>query len=251
MKIFLLSFLLLSNSSLLAQKHYNCARVSSPLEIDGKLDDAAWQKAPWTDDFVNIVDKPELKPKLQTRVKMLYDDKYLYIAAYLQEPHVSANFKKRDDLLFKENDFEAFIDPDGDGREYYEFEINAFNTFMDLFMTKPYRDKGKALINYDAKGVRSAIRVLGTLNNPADKDEGWTVEIAIPFSDMTFLGHPLQPKAGDTWRINFLRVEWDQEIKNGQYVILNKPEHNWSWSPQGEVNMHAPEKWGFLHFSGK
>lgn len=57
------------------------------------------------------------------------------------------------------------------------------------------------------------------------------------------------------WRINFSRVEWDTDIVNGKYVKRTDkatgkplPEHNWVWSPQGIINMHAPEKWGYLFF---
>jgi hypothetical protein len=50
-------------------------------------------------------------------------------------------------------------------------------------------------------------------------------------------------------------VQWDTQIKNGRYVKVtdaqgkNKPEHNWVWSPQGVINMHFPERWGYVFFS--
>ena len=52
---------------------------------------------------------------------------------------------KRDEIVFHDNDFEVFLNPSGDGRDYFEFEINALNTTWDLRLVKPYRDGGPAL----------------------------------------------------------------------------------------------------------
>ena len=61
---------------------------------------------------------------------------------------------------------------------------------------------------------------------------------------------PAPPKDGNQWRINFSRVEWDTTIEAGKYVkVKGRPEHNWVWSPQGVINMHCPERWGYLQFS--
>ena len=69
-------------------KSYVAVRAGSPLVIDGKLDDAAWRDAPWTDLFVDIEGDAKPKPALDTRVKMLWDDAYFYIGADLREPHL-------------------------------------------------------------------------------------------------------------------------------------------------------------------
>lgn len=180
---------------------------------------------------------------------MMWDRQYLYIAAVMQEPHIWATLKDHDAIIFQDNDFEVFIDPDGDTHQYFELEINAFNTVMDLFMNKPYRHGGNALLNWDTKGLKTAVHINGTLNQPGDKDQEWTVEMAIPFNALRFFNDARRPSDGTTWRINFSRVEWDTDIKDNQYVKLKKPENNWVWSPQEIINMHAPERWGYLQFS--
>ena len=76
----------------------------------------------------------EAAPALPTRVKMLWDDTFFYVGAELEEPHVWATLTEHDSVIFHDNDFEVFIDPDGDNHEYYEFEINALSTFWDLFL---------------------------------------------------------------------------------------------------------------------
>lgn len=231
--------------------HYVCPETKDPVTIDGKLDEAGWQQAPWSSDFKDIEGDAKPAPQLRTRMKMMWDQEYLYIAATLEEPHIWGTLTDHDAIIFRDNDFEVFIDPDGDTHQYYEIEINALNTVMDLFMGKPYRNGGEALINWDTKGIRTAVHINGTINNPSDTDKEWTVEMAIPFSAVSFFSRNQRPVENTLWRINFSRVEWDTDVKDGKYVKRQQPEHNWVWSPQGIVNMHAPERWGYLLFTSK
>lgn len=220
---------------------YECLRAARPIELDGKLDDPAWQNAPWTSDFVDIEGDRKPLPKYRTRVKMLWDDQYLYIAAELEEPEVTATLTQRDSVIFKDNDFEVFIKPLPDTRSYYEFEINALNTGWDLYLPKPYNEDGQPDNSWDIEGLKTAIAVQGTLNKAGDKDRGWTVEIAYPLSAFASRQAVPHPRDGTTWRINFSRVEWTA----GQ-----AKEDNWVWSPQGVIDMHVPGRWGYLRFSG-
>ena len=227
---------------------------SGPITIDGKLDDAAWQIAAWTDDFVDIEGDAKPKPRFRTRVKMLWDDEYFYIAAEMEEPHVWGTLTKHDSVIFQDNDFEVFIDPNSDNHEYYEFEINALNTGWDLFLGKPYRDGGPAMDSWEIPGLKKAVHIDGTLNDPRDTDKGWSVELAFPWKVLKEAAHrPAPPKEGDKWRINFSRVEWKHEIVDGKYRKIPKlKEDNWVWSPQHVIDMHRPELWGYVQFtSGK
>jgi hypothetical protein len=230
---------------------YVCYRARSPITIDGKLDDAAWADAPWSEPFVDIEGDKRPKPRFQTRMKILWDDNALYIAAELEEPHVWATLKDHDSVIFKDPDFEVFLDPDCDSHVYGELELNALNTTWDLLLTKPYKDGGRAIDSWEIKGLKTATHVDGTLNDPSDTDRSWTVEIAYPWTSIKEMVKPeFGIRDGDQMRINFSRVEWDIDIVNGKYQkIPNRPEHNWVWSPQGVINMHWPEKWGVLQFS--
>ncbi len=235
-------------------KNYLVGYTTTPPTIDGDINDAAWQHAAWTDDFVDIEGDLKPKPPLQTKAKMLWDDSCLYIAAQIHDPNVWATLKRHDDIIFYDNDFEVFIDPNNTTHRYFEIEYNALNTVFDLFLNKPYRNNGNPLISWNVEGLRSAIKIQGTLNDPSDTDKGWTVEMAIPFKALSF-GNVRIPQDGTLWRINFSRVEWDTKVVDGKYVKLkdgngrNLPEHNWVWSPQGVINMHFPERWGYLQFS--
>jgi hypothetical protein len=219
--------------------------------IDGRLDDAAWKAAPWTDDFVDIEGGTRPTPRYRTRVKMLWDERCLYIGATLDEPHVWATLREHDSVIFRDNDFEVFVDPDGDSHLYAELEVNALNTTWDLLLPKPYKDRGKAINAWEIKGLRTAVHVDGTLNDPSDTDRGWSVEIAWPWEGLAELTKcPVPPRDGDQWRINFSRVEWEHVVQDGKYrTVEGKREDNWVWSPQGVIDMHRPERWGYVQFS--
>ncbi len=230
-----------------APLQYACRHTTGPIRIDGRLEDAAWKQAEWTSDFVDIEGAGKPKPRFRTRVKMLWDENYLYIAAELEEPDVKATLTLHDSVIFRDNDLEVFLKPLPATPSYYEFEINALNTGWDLFLPKPYRMNGRPSNSWEIAGLRTAVAVDGTLRRvearspvPAgDQDRGWTVEIAYPWRAFDARQPVPQPHAGTEWRINFSRVEW----KPGQ-----DREDNWVWSPQGVVDMHVPERWGWLRF---
>lgn len=236
---------------------YVCYRTESPVVVDGDIDEVAWRTAPWTDWFVDIEGPSRLTPRFKTRVKMLWDDEYFYVAAEMEEPDLWATLTERDAVIFQDHDFEVFIDPDGDTHRYFEFEINALNTVWDLFLTRPYRDKPGVLNAWDIRGLKSAIGLAGTLNDPRDEDEGWRVELAFPWKVLQEGYHKKRaPESGEHYRVNFSRVQWRTETKNGAYQkVINSEtgkrfrEDNWVWSPTGKINMHMPERWGYVQFS--
>ncbi len=244
---------------LFAPPHYVCYRAGNPLAIDGKLDEPAWTKAAWTEDFVDIEGSLKPKPRFRTRAKMLWDENFLYIGADLEESDVWATLTKRDSIIFYENDFEIFIDPDADTHNYYELEINALGTEWDLFLVKPYRDTGPAIHSWDIQGLKTKVYVDGTINKPGDKDRSWSVEIAMPWDVLKeAVPEKKLPVAGDQWRVDFSRVEYRVEAQNGMYAKIRDPqtgkpmpEDNWVWAPTGLVNIHYPEMWAYVQFSGR
>lgn len=237
-------------------KNYIVYRANSAMAIDGKAEEDSWKNAQWSETFIDIEGDKKPLPTHKTRFKMLWDETNLYILAEMVEPQVWAYYATRDQIVYHENDFEVFIDPDRDTHNYFEFEVNAQNTMFDLFMKKPYRNGGNYDIGWDAVGLKSAVVVEGTVNHPADIDQKWTVEMAIPFSSLKVAGNFIVPKNGDCWKINFSRVQWQTEVVDGKYQKVKDPktneflpENNWVWSEQGVINMHFPERWGFACFS--
>lgn len=241
-----------------APRTYNVPYAHVAPAMDGQLEDGVWALAEWSTDFEDIQGPSMPAPRFRTRMKMLWDQSYLYVGTEMEEPDLWATYKEHDKIVFHENDFEIFIDPTGDAREYYELEVNVLGTIFDLFLFTAYRDGGPADHDWDCEGLKTAIFVDGTINDPSDTDRKWVMQWAIPFSALTPPasvpgpedargGQP--PKEDDVWRINFSRVQWQLLVEDGQYVKRpDTPEDNWTWTPQWEINMHVPQHWGYVRF---
>ena len=234
---------------------YTVLKTSEKIVVDGKDDEKDWPKAPWTQAFTDIVTGAEINSTRAAKCKMLWDDDFLYVYAKFSEQDLWASITRHDASVFQDNAFEIFISPGGGPYNYFEFQINAYGTVWDLFLQKPYRNGGAGLTSWDIKGLQKAVYLDGTLNDPTDKDKGWNIELAIPFSSVRMNGdHP--PASGTIWRMNFSRVQWQLDTSNGKYFrqkdtatgkILH--EHYSVWSPQGIVNLHYPERWGYVLFA--
>ncbi len=235
-------------------RRYLCHRVERPIVLTGAMDDPQWADVPWTEDFVDIEGHRKPTPRFRTRAKLCWDDAHLYIGAELETPHVWGTLTEKNSVIFNDPDFELFLDPDGDHHHYYEFEVNALGTIWELGVERPYRDGGPIHRGRNLPGLRYAVTVNGTLNDPSDVDRGWSLEIAIPFTDLASFcrGTACPPATGDTWRLNFSRVDWLADIVGGEYRKVPRDAHaedNWVWTPQMAIDIHRPERWGTIEFS--
>lgn len=233
---------------------YLIPQADQAIIIDGRQDDPNWKKAPFTKDFIDI--EGQKIPDQKTRLKMLWDEEFLYIYAHLEEKHIWATLKNRDTIIFYNNDFEVFISPSNSNHNYGEIEINALNTVWDLLLDRPYNTNGNPIFNWNIQNLKSAVHIEGTLNNPSDVDEYWSVEMAIPIKALSELKRSpkVKPKIGEQWRINFSRVQWQYDLIDDRYYrkkIDGKflREDNWVWSSQAVINMHLPEHWGYIEFA--
>jgi hypothetical protein len=110
---------------------------------------------------------------------------------------------------------------------------------------------------WDIAGLEVGVDVRGTINRPGDRDDGWTVELALPWEVLREASPGRRaPRDGEQWRLNFSRVEWAMDVIDGVYRKRvdpasgkTLPEDNWVWSPQGAIDMHMPERWGVVQFS--
>jgi hypothetical protein len=252
---------------------YTAHRTEVPIVIDGKLNDPAWLTAEKSASFVDLIHgTPAL---YDTRTYALWDDNYLYIGFFLEEPNVAATLTKRDAPIYLDNDAELFI---AGADAYYEFEINAFGTvyevlffWQDAFSRNGYssqpefdlngpgarpfngvgfkhhpRGKRIGFFDWDYPGLQSAVAIDGTLNDDSDTDRGWTVELALPWSGMEILargdGRALPPKKGDVWRMQFFRFN----------TYKAPPPANdsggWALNAHRAWDSHVPECFPFVEF---
>jgi hypothetical protein len=253
---------------------YTCYRTSSSMQIDGKLNEAAWALAPKSTRFVDIVTGEPAW--FDTRVALLWDDEYLYFGFTAEETDVWATLAERDSKIYEENDLEIFI---AGADAYYEFEINALNVIYEVFWIwkdahapagkywgRPgfdpqsqrtmvldgvgghVHERGErwGFLDWDCPGLRHAVHVDGTLNQRGDTDRGWSAEIAIPWSSLSLLadGRAIPPKDGDLWRIDCSRFE-----KNGRQGETLDPCAGWTWNNHGYYDSHIPEVFPKITFS--
>ncbi len=224
---------------------YTAWRTAEPINVDGILDDAAWRGAPVSPRFVDMLTGgPVLH---DTRAAVVWDDQYLYVCYRVEEPFVQAKFTNHNDTIYYDNDVECFIaGPDA----YYEFEINAFNTCYEVFFVwedtyessglskwpefersklVPFNGvgftthpRGGRLGNFKQAlpGLKTAVHVGGTINDNTDRDRGWSVELAFPWSSLRWLatdGRSLPPEDGDVWRMDFSRFNTYKEAQLSGY----------------------------------
>eukprot|EP01147_Barroeca_monosierra_P004104 gene4104-8466_t len=237
---------------------YVAYQTKIPPIIDGSLEDSMWKETPWTRDFIDISGPDFPVPRFRTRAKIRWDENYLYVGGYLEEPQIWATLTKHDSIIFHDNDFEVFVCPDGTSHYYKEFEMNALNTTWSLCLNKPYLNGGYENSSrvfgkhgWDDPDLRCGVYIDGVLNDVNVVDNYWTVEIAFPLSALAYnTTSSLPPRPGQYWRINFSRVEW-HVFKNGTHYskVPRKPEDNWVLAPSYAVNIHMPEYWSYLQFA--
>lgn len=214
---------------------YEVARAASPITIDGRLDEAAWDAAspPLTLQFLW---EAQTGTKQATFARVIWDADALYIGYEAEDADITAQFLNRDDPTYRDDAVEVFINPDpAQEVVYYGFEWNARGVMYD-YLNYNSRTLFK---RYDATGVEVATVLRGTLNDRSDTDRGWTLEAAIPWANFEELSRR-PPVAGAVWRANFNR--WDGVEPNRRMSIWSDPQQANAWP-------HVPSRFGELVFT--
>jgi Carbohydrate-binding family 9 len=212
---------------------YVVRRTLGPITIDGVLDEPSWKKAPSTGPF-GLNDASGL-PQNRVEARILWDDEHLYFAFDCDDSDLFATMNQRDQHLWEEEALEMFIDPDGDGKNYLELQVNPLGTFLDIFILTPV-----VPIPYESYTVAAkwAVKVNGSVNDSSDKDTGWSAEIRLPLKEAVTAPH-LPPKDGDKWRLGLYRIEQ----RPVQQLM--------AWSPTLKPSFHTPSRFGEITFSLK
>lgn len=259
---------------------YIARRIGQPIEIDGNIDKPVWRNATWSKRFVDMTSgAPGM---FGTRAAILWTETHLYFAFWAEEPLVEARLVERDSLIFLENDLEIFIDG---GDCYYELEVNAANTVyevffvwrdayqkggkfdlpqFDLYDTKTYTFGGNydrsgstfwrgthprgvrwAFTGFDLPGLKTAVRVDGTLNDNSDIDKGWSLEVSMPWTSLSLLAgnRPLPPAPGDIW--NMFLGRFQKLMVTGKEI---DPHPAMALNSHGVDDTHQPHLWSKIRF---
>lgn len=220
---------------------FECRYANTPITVDGKADDAAWQAAAVIDEFVTGWAKGGPKPGThKTTARMLWNDQGFYFLAEMADEDLYADVTERDGETWLNDVFEIFFKPADDKPAYYEFEVNALNTVFDLYL--PNRGVGNVrrfLKAHDFK-LQTAVQLRGTLNQERDRDQGWTLEGLIPWRGFELTGGA--PRPNDQWRFTFCRYDYS--------VYLGDPELT-AVAVFKQANFHRYEDYPWVRFVGK
>ncbi len=233
----LLAFLLFTLPAVLTAGEkltYECRYTSEPIIVDGKLDEAAWNKAPALNFYIPVTDE---MPASFTIGKVLWNESYLYVGLKAFDRDIGGKFTERDSPTFKEDVLETFLKPHEEKDEFYNFEINVLGTVFDA-----RQKKGMALkerVAWSCEGLTWKTSYRGTLNQPADEDEYWCLELAIPFSGLDVL-EGTAPEEGDTWLFHLARYDYSAYLPDGEELS--------STAHLTKVNFHHYPDWDYLKF---
>ncbi|MDZ7376199.1 MAG: carbohydrate-binding family 9-like protein, partial [candidate division KSB1 bacterium] len=217
---------------------YVCKKIDGDFSLTGKIDHSFWQQAT----AVPLVDAITGQPgRFKTDVRLLYSDNFLYVGFYCEDDYIWGTVTERDGPIYDEECIEVFLNPADTKHQYYEINLSPNNVVYDanvLNSRTPENAFGKfvAQPQWNLEKLQTAVWIDGKINEPG-KGKSWTAEYAIPLDEL--FGAPnLPPKPGDTWRVNFYRIDSPQK---------GKPEH-YAWSPTGRIAFHLPWKFGYLRF---
>jgi hypothetical protein len=230
-----LTFLLLT-APLLAQPplpRYEVKRAPTPVIIDGKLDDKAWEAASLAVGLQFLWDS-QTGAKQKTAARLLWDDQYLYVGYDCEDADITAQFLERDDPTYRDDAVEIFINPrPAQTGLYFGLEMNARAVLYDYLMY----DSRFVMKRFNMQGVKVSVFLRGTLNARGDQDNGWSLEVAIPW--INFEEFSQRPTPGTIWKAQLNR--WDG-VEPARRMSI------WSDPLQQRPAPHVPARFGELVF---
>ena len=168
-------------------------RIAGSMQVDGRLDEVSWDGAPPITRFTQI-DPEEREPASQpTDVRLVYDDEALYIGAMLYDSgEILTRIARRDARLPDSDRFAVYIDSYHDHQTAYRFATNPSGQRLDEIISDPAgaRARGVGSTGAGESGDTSWDPVWEVATDLTD--DGWTVEMRIPFSQLRFSREAVQ-----------------------------------------------------------
>lgn len=210
------------------------SRAAGAITLDGNLNEPAWASAVRTGNLVNtMTGEPAGETEARASARLLWDDTSLYVAFEVTDQHIFDPSAARDDHLWENDAVEVMLDPNGDARDYFEFQVSPRNRVFDTRYDTARQPGPFGHVDFNAN-VRSGVQVRGTLDNADDNDTSYTVEMAIPWADVSQgLAHN-PPQAGDTLRLNLYVM--DKPKSGGQRAA--------AWSAPRRGDFHTLDRFG-------
>lgn len=177
-----------------------------PIVVDGIANEVGWTGAIASPEFATGEGSPD--PVGKAIARLTWDEQNLYAFITVTDSDVYSEYKTHDDPLWKADCVEMFIDADGNKRGYVELQVNPNNATFDSWFAQGRAAKGDEAWN---SGMVTAVTMRGTADKSGDTDQGWDVEIAIPWAAVKgrddAMGVIIPPRVGDRWKLNLVRVD--------------------------------------------
>ncbi len=201
-------------------------RTSTPIKIDGILDDAVWKSASRVDNFVERNPGDMVKPEVETEAFITYDDENLYVAfvCYDDPSTIRATMCQRDQF-YSDDAVCLLLDTYGEATWAYEFFVNPYGVQKDnLWTSVQGEDSGFDLV------WRSAAKIT---------ENGYHVEMAIPFSSMRFPSKDVQ-----SWKMDFWRNRPRESYNQYSWAAYDRNEQCWpcQWGTVDGIKNVSPGK---------
>lgn len=222
-----------------------CRFTDGEITIDGKADEPAWEKAQVIDKFGLpwLSGDNARPPRTATRARLLWDEGNLYFFAEMDDADLYADVTEHDGQCWDNDVFELFFKPADDKPGYYEFQVNAANTQLDMFI--PRRASGGYLRYRRKEGdfdFESQVQLRGTLNHWEDRDTGWSVEGKLPWRG--FLKSGGRPEFDEKWKFALCRYDYSVEFE-GPDLSTTAPT-----AKVAHADFHRYEDYSVLKFVG-
>jgi hypothetical protein len=178
-----------------APTHHAIRKTAGPIVVDGKPDEA-WAKAELIPICYPCPSPTRTDRPAVATCRLLWDEQFLYAFYEVPDAHIVTPYTKRDQDVSQADCVELFILPEKRFGQYWEFNFAPTGVVYDaLQMKRPHLWGADVQTSENVAGMKLATIVRGTVNKPDDKDEGYTVEVAIPWSEVPAMTHG--PHAGD------------------------------------------------------
>jgi hypothetical protein len=252
-KIFILSVFTIAGLPLFSQTDkqlvigeqpvYKVTRARESITIDGRMDEPGWKNAEVQPlSYFFRLDKPV--DRQNSKFRMLWDDANLYLFYECEDTSLTARETKFDGRTYIDDCAEFFVVPVPDSvYMHFGFEINITEVRYDyIVLWKYYNNRTLFLSGYNP-GYKVKAVCDGTINNDKDKDNGWTMEFAIPFVAFSNFQNITRPKAGARWAFQAVRQDRNSVDDKFRSTSTLYPIYVY------RLDVHQPNRFGLFEFT--
>lgn len=209
-------------------------RVTAPITIDGKLDEADWVLASTTVPFVDPM--TGARGAFETVARVLFDAERVYVGFDVKDAWIKSSFSKLDDHLWEQDAIEVMLDPDGDGQNYFEVQVSPLGVVFDTRYDTVRQPRPFGDVAWSSQAIAKAVTT-GTPNDD-ETDQGYVVEMSMPWTAFAVGATPASPPAeGVAWRMNFYVMDSQRDVQRAV-----------AWSAPRVPDFHTPQRFATVAF---